>query len=125
MIKAHNEYVHCVMKQKTWNMYAMYVNDFIELNYKGCRGIQVTDEFVNVLLYADNIVICADRLSVGDLQKQLDVLEEYCKKWGMIENLAKSKIVVVFRRGGIIKETEKWSYNNQLNIKFWTQLTIC
>ena len=93
-------------------IFAMYINEFIELlTHSGWRGIQVSDTSanVNVLLYADDMVLCAD--SIGDLQKQLHVLEQYCNAWGMTVNLKKSKIMV-FRNGGIIKNSEKWLYND-------------
>ncbi len=75
-------------------LFALYVNEFIEmLKQNGCRGIQVEDVDVQVLLYADDMVLCAD--SVGDLQKQLNELESYCDEWGMsVCNYNKSKIIV-------------------------------
>ena len=37
--------------------------------------------------------------TVGRLQYMINVLENYCDKWGMYVNLTKTKIRV-FRRGG-------------------------
>ncbi len=89
----------------------MYVNEFIDLlKSEECRGIQISERIANVLLYTDDMVLCAD--SVGDLQKQLYVLERYCTEWGMNVNHKKSKIVV-FRKGGVIKDNERWFFNNQ------------
>ena len=69
-------------------IFAMYVNEFIEMLLRGgCRGIQMSQKSVNVLLYADDMVLCAD--TVGDLQKQLKKLESYCLEWGMTVNLKK------------------------------------
>ena len=39
-------------------------------------------------------------------------VKEYCNKWGMEVNVAKSKIVV-FRKRGNLKRNEKWIYNNE------------
>ena len=42
--------------------------------------------------------LCAD--TVGNLQKLLNVLNQYCEEWGMNVNLRKSKIMVL-RNGGM------------------------
>ena len=62
-------------------LFAMY--EFIDvLRSEECRGIQISERSVNVLLYADDMVLCAN--SVSDLHKQLNVyvLERYCTEWG-------------------------------------------
>ena len=43
-------------------MFAKYLNEFIgSLNRESCRGIQVSQsKDVNVLLYADDMVLCDD-----------------------------------------------------------------
>ena len=47
--------------------YGIYLNEM-------CQNI-------NILLYADDIAICAD--TVGRLQAQINCLERFCKMWGM------------------------------------------
>ena len=59
---------------------------------------------INILLYADDIAVCAD--TVGRLQSQINCLERFCKMWGMKINLKKSK-VKMFPNGGIIRKDEK------------------
>ena len=65
--------------------------------------------YVRLLLYSDNMVLCAD--SVGDLQRQLNVLQQYCHEWGMKVNMDTSK-VVLFRRGAGIRQDERWHFEN-------------
>ena len=60
--------------------------------------------YVKLLLYSDNMVLCAD--AVGDLQRQLNVLQQYCHEWGMKVNMDTSK-VVLFRRGAGIRQDER------------------
>ena len=43
------------------------------------------------------------------LQKMIDVIAAFCDKWGLIVNLAKSK-VMVFRNGGPLRQNEKWFF---------------
>jgi len=62
---------------------ALYLNVFIELlGSEGCRGIFVSECFpnVNILLYADDFVLCSD--TAEGFQKQLEVLIRYCSKRG-------------------------------------------
>ena len=47
-------------------------------------------------MYTDGIVLLGD--TVLELQRKIRVLEEFCEKWGMEVNLAKTK-VIVFRNG--------------------------
>ena len=63
-----------------------------------------------VLLYADDLVQCADL--PGRLQSQLNVLADFCEKWGMQVNFDKTN-VMVFRSGGIIKRNELWYFKGQ------------
>ena len=46
-----------------------------------------------------------------DLQHSLNRLHEYCERWGLEVNIDKTKIVV-FRKRGKIKATDKWYFNN-------------
>ena len=56
------------------------------------------------------VILC---LTPEDLQLSLNNLSEYCVKWGLEVNVAKTKIVV-FRKRGILKRNEHWVYNNEL-----------
>ena len=50
-----------------------------------------------LLLYADDIVLFAK--TAEELQKSLDILEEYYDRWKLTVNKSKTKIVI-FRKGG-------------------------
>ena len=81
--------------------------------FKLSRSIYYIDEVVPnlmVLLYADDLVQCADL--PGRLQSQLNVLADFCEKWGMKVNFDKTN-VMVFRNGGIIKRNELWYFKGQ------------
>jgi exonuclease III len=88
-------------------MFALFVNDLPEALGGGCNlgGIKV-----NVLLYADDIVILSP--SSVDLQIMIRNLEKYCDLWNLKVNLNKSKIVV-FRKGGKLRQVDKWWYKNE------------
>ena len=67
------------------------------------------------LPYHRTIIVCVTKAlqmcsdMPGRLQHMLNVLKMFCDKWGLKLNLLKTKILV-FRRGGIVKQNEKWSY---------------
>jgi hypothetical protein len=92
-------------------MYALFLND-LELflqNSVDC-GLSIFDICIMVLMFADDLAIVGN--SVDDLQSSLDKLSDYCNKWGLEVNTAKTKIVV-FRKRGKILDNEKWLYNNE------------
>ena len=45
--------------------------------------------------------------TVGRLQNQINVLQEFCTKFGMLVNMQKTKIVVL-RNGGPYRQNENW-----------------
>ena len=47
--------------------------------------------------------------TVFGLQRQLNILADYCEAWGLTVNIEKTNIIV-FRRGGCLKRNEKWYY---------------
>ena len=59
-----------------------------------------TTQNVTMLLYADDLVLIGDQ--IGRVQKLLNVLSEFCYKWGLQVNMSKTE-VLVYRNGGIIK----------------------
>ena len=63
-----------------------------------------------MLCYADNMANCAD--VVSQLQHQINTLEEYCDKYGMMINLPKTKFVV-FRNEGPLRKNIKWFYKGR------------
>ena len=94
-------------------LFSMYINEFVnEINNAGVSGIELlnNDCDINSLLYADDLSILGD--TVINLQRKINILAKFCEKWNLKVNPTKSKIIV-FRRGGFIKSSEKWFYNNQ------------
>ena len=95
-------------------LFAMYVNDLeAELTVKGVAGIDIGSINLNILLYADDIILFGK--NPDDLQNALNVLEDYCKKWKLTVNTSKTKIMV-FRNGGCLPNDLNFVYNN-INIE--------
>jgi len=89
-------------------LFSLYIND-LEEELGG--GITTGNRRrVNVLAYADDIVLLAD--SPTSLQLMINRLHLYCTTWNLKVNLDKSK-VVVFRNGGRPAKREKWNINGK------------
>lgn len=85
-------------------LFSLYLNDLHE-QLEG--GLFIDELNIRILMYADDIVILAENISV--LQRMINNLEIYCETWGMEVNLTKSEIMV-FRKGGRVALNEKWKF---------------
>lgn len=76
-------------------VFSIFINDLAtevkELN----KGVQMSNEKICLLLYADDIVLLTE--NEHDMQHVLDTLDK-CMKWGLNVNIAKSN-GIHFRRG--------------------------
>ena len=77
-------------------LFAMYLNDLaVEVKSFNC-GIDIDGRQVTILLYADDIVLLAPNES--SLQKQLDAIYNWCRKWLMKVNTKDEKTEIVHFR---------------------------
>ena len=98
----------CVSSPK---LFSIFINDLANyVNSSNERGIFVKDEIsdLNILMFADDVASFAD--TVVQLQRQINKVEKFSKGVGLEINLDKTKILV-FRNGGVLKQSEKWSYD--------------
>ena len=94
-------------------LFALYIEELLQmLKSAGCKGINIDEIADNVmaLLFADDVAMCIE--TVGRLREMIRVLEDFSKKWQLKINLEKTKIMV-FRRGGNIKNNEVFYYENK------------
>ena len=76
----------------------MFLNDIESVFYeKGLDGIDIDSLKIFFILYADDIVLFVN--SDTELRNSLDTLSDYCKRWKLVVNTGKTK-VMVFRKGG-------------------------
>lgn len=88
-------------------LFSIYLNDLHE-SLGG--GLSIDEIDIRLLMYADDIVILADDPLI--LQRMIDNLSFYCKRWGMEVNQAKSEIMI-FRNSGRLAANEKWIFNGE------------
>ena len=79
------------------SLFNIFVNDLPKcLSTSECTP-KLGLDYVNCLLYADDLVIMS--LSPDELQLQLDSLDAYCKQWGLEINLKETKTMVMAKYG--------------------------
>ena len=72
-------------------LFAIYINDLAEeIKSLNC-GLEIGDDQLALLLYADDIVLLAP--TEESLQLMLNKLNEWCAKWRLLINQEKTKIV--------------------------------
>ena len=94
-------------------LFSLFINELTkEINEQGRHGIQLSPEFVQILilLFADDVALMSD--SIVGLQTQLNILYKIANVLDLVVNLDKSNIVV-FRNGGHLSQNEKWHYGEQ------------
>lgn len=92
-------------------LFSIFINDMeTELIRKGTTGITCNDLKLCMLLYADDSVILAE--SSEGLQDGLDYLHDYCQRWKLTVNTAKTK-VLVFARSNRLSHDDHWFYGDQ------------
>ena len=92
-------------------LFCFYINDIEDALKQGTETVVYANMMkLFYLLYADDLVLFSST-PIG-LQRLLNRLSDYCKKWRMNVNLTKTKIIV-FRKAGGLKKSEKWFWNGQ------------
>lgn len=91
-------------------LFSLYVNDLkVTLEQKGVNGVTVGDLKMCLLLYADDSILISNTRE--DLQESLDYVYDYCQRWRLYVNVAKTN-VLVFRRGGQLSQLDVFFYGD-------------
>ena len=70
---------------------AIFIDDLVELLHDANYGVKLGNERLQLMMYADDIVILDS--SPERLQAQMDILSSWCLWWGMKVNIKKSQVV--------------------------------
>lgn len=73
-------------------LFLIFINELVREIHKSGLGVEVAKVLVNVLLFADDVVLVAK--DPTQLQLLLDIAWEYSQRWRMDWNLEKSEIVI-------------------------------
>ncbi len=72
-------------------------------------GVIMWDRVIKHLLWADDLFLVSN--SPEGLQRQMNNLHNYCKKWHMVVNTMKTKVMVV---GKVKRDQSTFFFNNQM-----------
>ena len=93
---------------------SLFINDLVEELKKLDIGIQIGDEKVCILLYADDVVLLAENET--ELQLLLGVLNSWCCKNDLEVNYDKSKIVHFRNQSRIVTSKDFHIGDNTIEI---------
>ena len=74
-------------------LFSVFIDDLVKDVKDAELGVRVGGELIPMLLYADDVVLISNNSK--EAQDQLDILDNWCKKWMMKINPAKSQIMHV------------------------------
>jgi hypothetical protein len=113
----------CPLSLTLFGIYIDKLEDCLE--EAGCVGPTLTSIVINLLLYADDIVLMAR--SPHNLENQLRILKDFCSNMGMTVNIDKTKVMIIksnkITYDTFVYETKtwrKWLHTNILELIFTT-----
>ena len=81
----------CLLSPELFIIFINELERMLKLSeFKGIHVCEATE--VLLLMYADDIVLVGE--TVIQLQRKINILEQFCKKYGMKINLDKTKVMV-------------------------------
>ena len=72
-------------------LFSVFLNDLANAIKSEKLGITIGTKNVGILMYADDVVLIADDES--KLQREIDILKDWCIKWKLNVNLTKSQVM--------------------------------
>ena len=78
------------------SLFSILMNYLVSMLDKAGVGVQVSNQLINSLLFADDITLIAS--SEQELNTLLDITSKFADKWNLKFNATKSKVMVVGRR---------------------------
>ena len=78
------------------NLFKIYINDLPDIFDGSCHPVTLETLSLTCLMLADDILLLSE--SAEGLQKSLDKLSEYCKKWQLSVTVKKTKAIIFQQR---------------------------
>ena len=72
-------------------LFGIYIDDLVQEIKDLNMGIHFEDVFINILLYADDVLLIAE--SENELQCMINKVAEWCQKWRLAVNCNKTNII--------------------------------
>ena len=81
----------CILSPKLFNIRLVYINDLPLIFDESCDQVNIDDNKLSCLMYADGIVLISS--FAEGLQVAINKLELYLSEWHLEFNMSKSKII--------------------------------
>jgi hypothetical protein len=78
-IKILSDVLLFFLKPNCDDLFKIYINDLPDIFDDSCHPVTLETLSLSCLMFADDILLLSE--SAEGLQKSLDKLSEYCKKW--------------------------------------------
>ena len=93
-------------------LFSVFINELVEELRRAGGNVRVSTKTLFSLLYADDIVLMAD--SPAELQRMIDIVDNYTAKWRLTLNARKSKIMIVNPQcPPQPEEPEEWTFRGR------------
>ena len=105
--------MHCSIRQGDVlapTVFNVYINDLISVIKNLDCGLMLGETMIYVLIYADDVILISDRPQC--IHTMLDALHEWCYKWRMCVNEAKTQ-VMHFRSNQTPRTNDEFIYNGK------------
>ena len=101
----------CVLSPKLFNM---FINDIPSIFDDSCDPVDIYDDKLSCLMYADDIVLLS--ASENGLQTSLNHLRSYLRKWKLELNTEKTQVIVFNKSGRLFNKFKLYYDNSQLAV---------
>ena len=95
-------------------LFNLYIDDIKYIFDKACEPINLLNEQISHLLYADDLILLSK--TENGLKQSLRNLEEYCKRWQLDINVKKSKIMIFNSSGRKLKSDQYFLQGHSLEV---------
>ena len=103
-------------------LFGIYIDKLEDcLEKAGCVSPTLIGIVINILLYADDIVLM--ERSTHDLENQLRILKDFCSNMGMIVNIDKAQVMII-KSNNIPYDTFVYENNNLEEVTSYKYLGV-
>ena len=86
-------------------LFALYMNSLATILHEDKGGMQVGEKIISSLFFADDIILIS-RNKKENIERQLNIMAEWCIKWGMGISVDKTKICS-------LSAENRWTYMDE------------
>ena len=101
-------------------LYSMFINGLLKKLKHEKLGVVFVGEWAGALAFADDFVMVAE--SEDELDRMIQVCEEYARKWRFEFNVKKCKVMII--EGGVMEKSFKIEGKDVERVNFFKYLGV-